>query len=95
MNPLTKLVLKELRKVADKIESGNCELTEEEAMNILKVVANEAMSKDQACSYHNIRRSKFDELVNQGRLPRGRKVRGFNELRWYKSELVVTDLSPN
>lgn len=56
MNALTRLVLKELRKVADKIESGNCELTEEEAINILNVVANEAMSKDQACSYLNLSR---------------------------------------
>lgn len=80
MNALTRIVLKELRKVADKIESGNCELTEEEAIDILKVVANEAMSKDQACSYLNLSRSRFDDLVREGKLPKGKKRRGFKEL---------------
>lgn len=87
MNSLTKIVLKELRRVADKIEKGECELTEEEAIDILKVVANEAMSKDQAMSYLHISRSRFDELVREGKLPRGKKRRGFKELVWYKADL--------
>lgn len=90
MNTLTKIVLKELRKVADKIESGNCELTEEEAIDILKVVANEAMSKDQACSYLNLSRSRFDDLVKEGKLPKGKKRRGFKELVWYKADLSLS-----
>jgi predicted DNA-binding transcriptional regulator AlpA len=90
MNTLTRIVLKELRKVADKIESGNCELTEEEAIDILKVVANEAMSKDQACSYLNLSRSRFDDLVREGKLPKGKKRRGFKELVWYKADLSLS-----
>ena len=90
MNALTRIVLKELRKVADKIESGNCELTEEEAIDILKVVANEAMSKDQACSYLNLSRSRFDDLVREGKLPKGKKRRGFKELVWYKADLSLS-----
>lgn len=90
MNALTKIVLKELRNVADKIESGNCELTEEEAIDILNVVANEAMSKDQACSYLNLSRSRFDNLVREGKLPKGKKRRGFKELVWYKADLSLS-----
>ena len=62
-------------------------VTEEEAMEILSIVANEPMSKDQACSYLNLSRSRFDDLVREGKIPKGRKRKGFKELVWYKDEL--------
>ena len=34
-------------------------------------------------------RSKFDDLVKHEILPKGKKVRGFKELVWYKDELKV------
>ena len=89
MNWFSKIVVKQLREVANKIEADNCELTEDEAMDILRVIADEAFSKDQACSYLNLSRSRFDELVKQGKLPKGRKRRGFKELVWRKSDLVL------
>ena len=89
MNWFSKIVVKQLREAANKIEANNCELTEDEAMDILRVIADEALSKDQACSYLNLSRSRFDELVKQGKLPKGRKRRGFKELVWRKSELVL------
>ena len=45
------------------------------------------MSKDVACSYLNISRSKFDSLVAEGKLPKGKKRRGFKELVFYKDEI--------
>lgn len=89
MNWLSRIVVKQLKEVADKIETNNCELTEEEAMDILKVIADEPLSKDQACSYLNLSRSRFDELVKLGKLPKGRKRRGFKELVWRKNELIL------
>ena len=86
---ISKFVSKALREVADKIDSGNCELTEEQAMDIMSVVGHEVLSKDQACAYLNLSRSRFDELIRQGKLPKGKKVRGFKELKWYKDELMV------
>lgn len=88
-NFISKYVSKALREVADKIDSGNCELTEEQAMDIMSVVSHEVLSKDQACSYLNLSRSRFDELIRQGKLPKGRKIRGFKELIFYKDELSV------
>jgi predicted DNA-binding transcriptional regulator AlpA len=35
-----------------------------------------------------ISRSKFDALIKEGKLPKGRKRRGFKELIWYKDELI-------
>lgn len=87
MNILTRLVVKELKALTKRIETDNCELTQEEALKILEAVANEPLSKEDACIYLNISRSKFDELVNKGLLPKGKKRRGFKELVFYKEDL--------
>lgn len=87
MKALAKLITKLLRETADKIDTGNCELSDSEAMEIMSVLSHQAMSKEDACIYLNLSRSRFDDLVREGRLPKGRKRRGFKELRWYKDEL--------
>lgn len=87
MQALKKLLAKLLRETADKIDSGNCELSETEAMDIMRVVAHESMSKEQAYRYLNISSSRFGDLIREKKLPKGRKVTGFKELRWYKDEL--------
>lgn len=87
MQALNKLIVKYLREVADKIETGNCELSETEAMDIMSVLGHQVMSKEDACIYLNLSRSRFDDLVREGRLPKGRKRRGFRELIYYKDEL--------
>lgn len=82
-----RMVVKYLREIADKIEVGTSEISESQAMDILSVVAHEAMSKEQACNYLNLSRSRFDDLVREGKLPRGKKRVGFKELVYYKDEL--------
>ena len=47
------------------------------------------MSKIKACEHLGISRSKFDELVTQGFIPRGRKDDGFKELSWSKFDLEL------
>lgn len=76
-----------MRDTADKIDAGNCELSADEAMDLLNVLSHESLSKDQACSFLNLSRSRFDDLVRERKIPKGRKIRGFKELRWYKDEL--------
>jgi len=46
------------------------------------------LSKDEACSYLNLSRSRFDDLVREGKIPKGKKRQGFKELIWYKDELT-------
>jgi hypothetical protein len=46
MTFLVKTVVKYLRDVANQIEKGDCNVTEEQAMEILSVIANEELSKD-------------------------------------------------
>ena len=84
---LSKIVTKLLRETADKIDGGTCELSEEEAMSIVSALTHEAMSKESACAYMNLSRSRFDDLVREGKIPKGRKRKGFKELVWYKDEL--------
>ena len=82
-----KLVVKYLKNAIDKIEADSCELTESEAMSILKVIAHEPLSKEQACIFLNLSRSRFDDYIREGKLPKGKKITGYKELRWYKDEL--------
>ena len=81
------LVTKYMREVADKIDAGTSEITESQAIDILRIVAHETMSKEQACIYMNLSRSRFDDLVRENRIPKGKKRVGFKELVWYKDEL--------
>jgi len=81
-----------LLRIVDDIDAGNSNLTEEEALHIAKVMKEVArrdlpMSKYQAYTYLGISRAKFDNLVREGKIPKGKKVPGFKELRWYKKDL--------
>lgn len=42
---LVPLVVKALRDTADNIESGNCSITDDEAMHLLKTVTHKGKSK--------------------------------------------------
>ena len=85
--PLSKILTKLLRETADKIDAGNCELTEEEAMDALSILSHKVLSKEQACDFVGLQQSQFNNLMAANKLPKGRKRRGFKELVWYEDEL--------
>ena len=81
-----------LRKIDQDIDAGNSNLTEEEALEVAEILKeytrrDKPMSKYQAYTYLNISRATFDNLVSEGKLPKGVKVPGFKELFWYKKDL--------
>lgn len=76
-----------LREFADKIDSGNTNITEDEAIGIMRSIAHQRMTKEEVIVYLNMSRSKFDTYVRFGRFPKGRKARGDKALFWYKDEL--------
>ena len=83
-----------LVNVVNDIKCDNSNASDEDVMNIIKVVKeytrkDEPLSKYQAYTYLNISRAKFDNLVREGRLPKGQKVAGFKELRWYRRDLKI------
>ena len=87
MFALKKLVVKLLRETADKLDAGNTDMSADEAMAIVKMLTHEPMSKEQACLYLNMSRSKFDSLVKEHLIPAGRKRVGLKELHWWRDEL--------
>jgi predicted DNA-binding transcriptional regulator AlpA len=80
-------VAKLLRRVADDLDSGNSKISDSEAADIMETVCHREISKAQVCNYLNTGRSNFDSLIREGKMPKGKKVVGFKELRWYKDEI--------
>lgn len=88
MSLIKKTITKQLRQIADDIDADNSHITEEEGIEILSNIAHIELSKEQSCDLLNVRGAQFGNLINQGVIPKGRKVKGFKELRWYKDELI-------
>lgn len=81
-----------LEKIINDIDCGNSNITEDEAMDIIKIIKSytdktQKLSKYQACQKLNISRATFDNLVREGIIPRGEKVIGFKELFWEEKAL--------
>lgn len=90
---MLKVIKSILLKLVGDIDAGNSNITEEEALEITKVLQSytdktQKMSKYQACQYLNVSRATFDNYVREGLLPRGKKVVGFKELFWIEKDLL-------
>ena len=86
------IIKNQLLKIISDIDAGNCDLSldeEIEVINFINKLSNKEcrMSKYEAYSYLNISKAKFDNLVKEGKLPKGKKQQGFKELSWNKKDL--------
>ena len=86
------IIRKLLLQVVDNIDSGNSNISEDEGGEIIDLLKRytdraDRLSKYKACEYLNVSRATFDNYVREGKLPKGKKVAGFNELSWTKKEL--------
>ena len=90
MNRLLRLHFESALKTAyEDLINDRCEVDDEQAMRILAVIAHRPISKDVACEeVLHWSRSKFDEYVAKGLMPKGRKRRGWKELVWYEDEVL-------
>jgi len=89
---MRKILLQLLKKIVDDLETGNSNIDEKEELEIIDALRrytrkDEPISKYQAYTYLNMSRASFDNLVREGKLPRGRKRPGFKELSWTVREL--------
>lgn len=89
---IRKILSKALRYLADNLDKGNTNMTEEEMLKVIEQVkelndGGSHMSKYMACRYLHISRSTFDRLVSEGVIPKGERMTGFKELSWKKSDL--------
>lgn len=90
---LLQIIKEQLLQVIENIDTGNSNITDKEAVEILSMLKNFTdkevyLSKYQAAEYLHISRATFDNLVREGKLPKGIKQQGFKELAWLKKDLV-------
>lgn len=82
-----------LQQYIDNIDANNTNLTFEQQCQVLKILSNvdigkdNEMNKTDAADYVGVSRATFDNYVRDGFIPKGVKVGQFKELRWYKSDL--------
>lgn len=89
---MLQIIKKLLLKIVDDIDAGNSELSQQEMAEVVEALKrynfrDKHISKYQAYTYLGISRAKFDNLVREGKLPRGKKVEGFRELQWSIKEI--------
>ena len=85
---LRKLLVREGRKILDSIDAGTCDLSEDEASDLFDMFTHIAVGKTKAQEIMNLQKSRFDDYVRVGLIPKGRKrSNSFKELSWYKDEL--------
>ena len=89
---MLQVIKKLLLKIVDDIDAGNSEMSEKELYEVTDLLKrynfrDKYISKYQAFTYLNISRAKFDNLVREGILPRGKKIEGFKELQWSLKEI--------
>lgn len=92
MNILIKTLRELLVSVIGRIDNGDCDLSDNEAEELITVVRKYTdrdvrLSKYQACEYLNVSRATFDNYVADGKIPRGTHQQGFKELSWLKKDL--------
>ena len=69
------------------LKAGTSEITEDEALDIINLLAHVAISREDALKVLNVNNTKFYELMGNHSIPKGRKRRGFKEVVWYRDEL--------
>lgn len=89
---MLKVIRSILSKIINDIDAGNSNISEDEAMELTKVLQSLTdktvrMSKYKSCQYLNISRATFDNYIREGKLPKGKKEAGFKELSWDKKTL--------
>lgn len=86
---INKILAEVLKEKASLLESGNSNISKEQAIEILETIdvsMNDAraLSKETARLMLNVSRAQFDNYVRKGKLPKGEKEVGFKELSWKK-----------
>jgi hypothetical protein len=89
---MLKIIREILSKIINDIDAGNSNITDNDAMELTKILKSytdktQKMSKYQAYRYLNVSRATFDNYVREGLLPRGSREAGFKELFWTQKDL--------
>ena len=89
---MLQIIKNNLLKIIDDIDSGNTNIDEDRAFNIIQMLKVQEMSKKEAAEYLDMCRATFDNNVSTEQIPKGKEIYGFKEKRWYKSDLDLYKL---
>lgn len=87
------LLLRQLFETGiSRIDAGNTNISEEECLEIIDVVARllnpeEKLSKYQVCSQLGIKPVTLDSYIRDGKFPEGRRQQGFKEIFFYQKDV--------
>lgn len=81
-----------LMTIVNKIDSGNCDMSDESAVKAIEAIRpfalkNPYVTAYQAYTYLGICRKTFSTLVSEGEIPKGIKVSGNANLLWLKTDI--------
>lgn len=82
-----------LRQIADNIDAGNSNITEEEMSEICELISNssnpiEKISKYQTAELLGVNYKTVDYYIRKGYIPHGKQEIGFKEIFWYKKDIL-------
>lgn len=82
-----------LRSIADNIDAGNSNITEDEMLEICEMISNssnpeEKISKYQTADLLGVSHKTVDYYIRKGYIPKGRQEVGFKEIFWYKKDIL-------
>lgn len=91
-NKFLRMLAKQLRETAVRIEEGNSNMTQDELESAIATLQNAAnkqkrLSKVQAADYLKVSPRTLDNYIAQGKIPKGIKQIGFKELFWEQKDL--------
>ncbi len=91
---MLKIIRELLLQIVDRIDTGNTNLNADQMCDVIKILGDlnepqEEMSKSKVAEYLGKSPRTIQNWIDSGILPKGRKVEGFKEHRWYKSDIDV------
>ena len=91
---MIKVIRELLVTIIENIDAGKSNIFDDGAISIvdtLKRYTNKdrEISKYEACEILGIKRAQFDNLVREGKLPKGHHQIGFKELRWKLKDIEI------
>ena len=86
---MLELIKTALYQFINDIDSGNSNINEKQQMKLLDLLSeinSQELSKLESADYIGVCRATFDNYVNKGLIPKGKKKQGY-PLLWNKSDL--------
>lgn len=84
------ILRKVLQQFITDIDSGNSNISEQDQIEIIDLIQRlnqKELSKIESARYIGVSRATFDNYIDKGWIPKGKKRQGFKELSWNKSDL--------